>query len=221
MKKRQLQKINRLLHVLEIIHFQLQVVQHLEFHVLHVPEIIRSQLVAQSHVHRNVLQVHQVLKVHVPECQVHVLVLFVQVLQRVQIHHVLLVLELVVPEIINLVQRVQVHLLVHTVLAAHQLARQQLVVHNVQAAVLIAVQVAAALQVHSERMQARAASANQNQEKRCVMNSTICKRHNWVAQLFRTVMERLRSVCVAVQLWQISQKRSAQMQQRWLLRFST
>ena len=41
-----------------------------------------------------------------------------------------------------------------------------LVVHNVRAAVLIAVQVAAALQVHLERMQARAVSANQNQEKR-------------------------------------------------------
>jgi hypothetical protein len=216
MKMRLLQKVNLQLHVPEIIHFQLQVVQHLEFHVLHVPEIIRSQLVAQYHVHRNVLQVHQVLKVHVPECQVHVLVLFVQVLQRVQVHHVLLALELVVPEIINLVQQVQAqeHLLVHTVPAAHQLAHQQLVVHSVQAAVLIAVQVAAALQVLSERMQARAASANQNQEKRCAMNSTICKRHNWVAQLFRTVMERLRSVCVAVQLLQISQKRSAQMQQR-------
>jgi hypothetical protein len=77
---------------------------------------------------------------------------------------------------------VQVHLLVHTVLAVHQLARQQLVVHNVQVAVLIAAQVVAVLQVHLERMQARAASANQNQEKRYAMNSTICKRHNWVAQ---------------------------------------
>jgi hypothetical protein len=77
---------------------------------------------------------------------------------------------------------VQVHLLVHTVLAVHQLARQQLVAHNVQAAVLIAAQVVAVLQVHLERMQARAASANQNQEKRYAMNSTICKRHNWVAQ---------------------------------------
>jgi hypothetical protein len=107
-----------------------------------------------------------------------------------------------------------VHLLVHIVQAVLQLVHQLLVVHNVQAAVLIAVPVAAALQVHLERMQVRAASANQNQEKRCVMNSTICKRHNWVVQLFRTVMERLRSVCVAVQLWQISLKRSVQMQQR-------
>jgi hypothetical protein len=221
MKVRLLQKVNLQLHVLETIHFQLQVVQHLEFHVLHVPEIIRSQQGVRFHVHRNVPQVHRVRQVRVPECQVHVLVLFVQVLQRVQIRHALLALEPVVPEIINLVQRVQVHLLVHTVPVAQQQARQQLVVHNVQAAVLIAVQVAAALQVHLERMQVRAASANQNQEKPCAMNSTICKRHNWVAQLFRTVMERLRSVCVAVQLLQISQKRSAQMQQRWLLRYST
>jgi hypothetical protein len=97
----------------------------------------------------------------------------------------------------------------------HQLlVHQILVAHNVQAAVLIAAQVEAALQVHLERMQVRAASANQNQEKRCAMNSTICKLHNWVEQLFLTVMERLRSVCVVVQLWQISLKRSVQMQQR-------
>ena len=44
------------------------------------------------------------------------------------------------------------------------------------------VQVAAVQQVHLERMQARAASANLNLEKRYAMNSTICKRHNWVAQ---------------------------------------
>jgi hypothetical protein len=163
----------------------------------------------QFHVHHNVPQVHLV---RVPECQVHVQVQFALVLQRDLIHHVLQ--ELVVQEIINLVQRVQVHLLVHTVLTVHQLAHQLLVVHNVQVAVLIAVQVAAELQVHSERMQARAASANQNLEKRCAMNSTICKRHNWVAQLFRTVMERLRSACVAAQLLQISQKRLVQMPQR-------
>jgi hypothetical protein len=157
--------------------------------------------------------------VHVLECQAHVLVQFAQVLQRDQIHHVLQVPA--VPEIINRAQRVQVHLLVHTVLAVHQLARQQLVVHNVQGAVLIAAQVVAVLQVHLERMQARAASANQNQEKRYAMNSTICKRHNWVAQLFHTVMERLRSVCVAAQRLQISPTRLVQMQQRWLLRYST
>jgi hypothetical protein len=63
-------------------------------------------------------------------------------------------------------------------------------------------------------MQVRAVSANQNLEKRCAMNSTICKRHNWVAQLFRTEMARHKSVCVAVQLWQISPKKLAQMQQR-------
>jgi hypothetical protein len=160
--------------------------------------------------------------VPVLECQDHVQVLFVLVLQRDQILHVLQVL--VVPEIIKHVQRE--HLLVHTVLVVLQLVvlqlvHQLLVVHNVLVAVLIVVQVAAALQVHSERMQVRAASANQNLEKRCAMNSTICKRHNWVAQLFRTVMERLRSVCVVVQLWQISLKRLVQMQQRWLQRYST
>jgi hypothetical protein len=63
-------------------------------------------------------------------------------------------------------------------------------------------------------MQVRAVSANQNLEKRYAMNSTICKRHNWVAQSFRTEMARHKSVCVAVQLWQISQKKLAQMQQR-------
>jgi translation initiation factor IF-2 len=104
---------------------------------------------------------------------------------------------------VPLVQVHRVYLLVHTVLVLLQLVHQLLVVHNVQVAVLIAVQVAAALQVHLERMQVRAASVNQNLEKPCAMNSTICKRHNWVAQLFLTVMERLRSVCVVVQLWQI------------------
>ena len=78
----------------------------------------------------------------------------------------------------------------------------------------IAVLVAAVQQVHSVRMQVRAASANQNLEKRCAMNSTICKRHNWVAQLFRTEMARLKFVCVAVQHLQISLKRLAQMPQR-------
>jgi hypothetical protein len=133
-------------------------------------------------------------------------------LQRDQIHHVQQVR--VVPEIINHVPVVQVHLLVHIVQLVQLLVHQLLVVHNVQAAVLIVVQVVAALQAHSERMQVRAASANQNQEKRCAMNSTICKRHNWVAQLFRTVMERHRSACVAVQRWQTLQRRLAQMQQR-------
>jgi len=118
--------------------------------------------------------------------------------------------------VVHTVQAVQV-LAVLAVLAVQQVRQVvHLAVHQV-----VAVQVVAAQQVHLERMQVNLLSANQNQEKRCVMNSTICKRHNWVAQLFRTVMERLRSVCVAVQLWQISQKRSAQMQQRWLLRFST
>jgi IS5 family transposase len=95
-----------------------------------------------------------------------------------------------------------------------QLAHQQLAVHNVLAAVhQIVVPVAVALQVHLEKMQARAASANLNLEKRYAMNSTICKRRNWVAQLFRTAMERLQFVCDAVQHLQISQKRLVQMQQ--------
>jgi hypothetical protein len=106
------------------------------------------------------------------------------------------------------------HLLVHIVLAVHQLVHQQLVVHNVPAVHQIAAQVVAVQQVHLERMQARAASANQNLEKRYAMNSTICKRHNWVVQSFRTEMARHKSVCVVDQLWQISQKKLAQMQQR-------
>jgi hypothetical protein len=92
--------------------------------------------------------------------------------------------------------------------------RQLLVVHNVQAAALIAVQVVAVLQVHLERMQVKVASANLNQEKHCATNSTICKRHNWVAQLFLTATERLRSACVAAQPLQISQRKLVLMQQR-------
>jgi hypothetical protein len=94
-----------------------------------------------------------------------------------------------------------------------QLAHQVLVDRNVQAVHQIAAQVVVVQLVHSERMQVRAASANQNLEKRCAMNSTICKRHNWVAQLFRTEMARPKSVCVAVQRWQISPKKLVQMLQ--------
>jgi hypothetical protein len=87
------------------------------------------------------------------------------------------------------------------------------VVHRVVHQVAV-VQVAVVQLVHLERMQANLLSANQNLEKRCVMNSTICKHQNWVAQLFLTVMERLKSVCAAVHHLQILQRRLMQIQQR-------
>jgi hypothetical protein len=62
-------------------------------------------------------------------------------------------------------------------------------------------------------MQANLQSANQNREKRYAMNSTICKRHNWVAQSYRTVMEKLRFVCVAVHRWLTLPRKLAQIQQ--------
>jgi predicted GH43/DUF377 family glycosyl hydrolase len=76
---------------------------------------------------------------------------------------------------------------------------QQLVLQRVQAAVVhhnVAVPV-----VHSEKMRARVLSESQRVEKRCAMNSTICKHQNLAALLFRTVMDQLRYVCAVVHLW--------------------
>jgi hypothetical protein len=75
---------------------------------------------------------------------------------------------------------------------------QQLVVQRVQVAVAhlnVAVPVA-----HSEKMRARVLSESQRAEKRCAMNSTICKHQNLVELLFHTVMVQLQYVCVAVHL---------------------
>jgi hypothetical protein len=102
--------------------------------------------------------------------------------------------------------------LAHIVLTVHlELVHQQLVVQRVQAAVghlNVAVPV-----VHSERMQARVLSESQRAEKHCVMNSTICKRQNLVARLFRTVMVQLQYACVAVHLWLTLPTKLGQIQQ--------
>jgi hypothetical protein len=79
------------------------------------------------------------------------------------------------------------------------LVHQQLVAQHVQVAVVH--HNVAALAVHSEKMRARVLSESQRAEKRCAMNSTICKHQNLAAQLFRTVMDQLQYVCVAVHLW--------------------
>jgi hypothetical protein len=111
--------------------------------------------------------------------------------------------------VVHTVQAVQV-LAVLAVLAVQQVRQVvHLAVHQV-----VAVQVVAAQQAHLERMQVNLLSANQNQEKRYVMNSTICKHQSWVAQLFLTEMEKLRSACAAVLHSQILQRRSMQIQQR-------
>ena len=181
-----------------------------------VRAIIHFQLEAQFLVHHNVLPVQPVRAL---ECRDRVPVLCVLVLQRDQIHHVL---QEQAVQVISHHVRVAHQLQVLIVQVVHQLAHQQLAVHNVQAAVhQIVVLVAAAQQEHLEKMPARAASANLNLEKRYAMNSTICKRRNWAVQLFRTVMERLQSVCVVVQHLQISLTRLAQMQPHLLQRYST
>ena len=97
-------------------------------------------------------------------------------------------------------------------LSAQQVA--QLVVHNVRAAVLIVHQVAAELLVHLERMQVNLQSVSRSHVRRCAKNSTICKHHNWVEQLFLTVMEIQRFVCAAVLPSQTLQRRLVQIQQR-------
>jgi hypothetical protein len=152
--------------------------------------------VAQFHVHRLDQLVQLVRRDQV--CQVRDQVQFAQVLQHDQIHHVQQVLVL---ETSHLVQVVQVDQLlpVHIVQTVHlELVHQQLVVQHVQVAVVhhnVAVPV-----VLSEKMRARVLSESQRVEKRCAMNSTICKHQNLAAQLFRTVMDQRQYVCAAVHL---------------------
>jgi hypothetical protein len=90
-------------------------------------------------------------------------------------------------------------------------------VHLLQVVVLAAVQivvaVVAVLAVHLERIKVRAASANQRVEKHCAMNSTICKHHNLVEQLFLTVMEKHKFACVVVLPLQTLQKKLVQILQ--------
>jgi hypothetical protein len=92
------------------------------------------------------------------------------------------------------------------------LARQQPVVQRVRVAVVRHNVVVPA--VHSEKMRARVLSESQRAERRCAMNSTICRRQNLVAQLFRTVMDQLRYACVAVHRLLTSQTKLVQIQQR-------
>jgi hypothetical protein len=107
------------------------------------------------------------------------------------------------------------HLLV---LQIQVLIKQLAAVHQLQVVVQVAVQIAVALAVvlvvHLERIKARAANANQRVEKRYAMNSTICKHHNLVAQLFLTVMAKHRFACVVDHHLQILQKKLMQIQQR-------
>jgi hypothetical protein len=109
------------------------------------------------------------------------------------------VLELEISHRVQVAQ-VDLHLPVHIVLTVHlELAHQQLVVQRVQVAVVhhnVAVPV-----VRLEKMRARVLSESQRAEKRCAMNSTICKHQNLAAQLFRTVMDQHQYVCAAVHLW--------------------
>jgi hypothetical protein len=114
------------------------------------------------------------------------------------------------------------HHQVRTVHKVHLVQVEQQAVHNVQAAaVLIAVQVVAVQQARSERMQVNLQSVSRSHARRCAKNSTICKHHNWVEQLFLTVMERQRFVCAAVHRLLTLPRRSVQIQQRWFQRYST
>jgi hypothetical protein len=103
------------------------------------------------------------------------------------------------------VQVIQVH--IKQLVAVHL---QRVVVQVVDQ---IVVAVAVALAVHSERIKARAANVNRRAEKHCAMNSTICRHHNLVAQLFLTVMERRKFVCVADHPLLTLQKKLVQIQQ--------
>jgi 2-keto-3-deoxy-L-rhamnonate aldolase RhmA len=105
----------------------------------------------------------------------------------------------------QLVQTIQVHI------------KQLVAVHLQQVVVPVVDQIVAAVAVvqavHSVRIKVRAVSANRRAEKHCVMNSTICRHHNLVAQLFLTVMARRKYVCVADHHLLTSQKKLVQIQQ--------
>ena len=73
--------------------------------------------------------------------------------------------------------------------------------------------VAVVLAVHLERMQARSQDVNKNHVRLYAMNSTICRHHNLVAQLFLTAMARRQFVCAVELHWQILQTRLVQIQQ--------
>jgi hypothetical protein len=190
----------------ETIHFQ----QVAQFHVRRDLVIIHFQQVAQFHVHHND---HKERVRLVQVWQVHALVLFAQVLQRVQEDNVLQQLELA-QEITHHVQVEHHHHKVHIVHKEQQLVEHQVVLLVQVVAVLIAAQVAVELQVHLERMQVNLQSVSRSHVRCCAKNSTICKHLSWVAQLFLTEMVQPKSVCVAAHRLQISPKELAQIQQR-------
>jgi hypothetical protein len=194
------------LRALATIHFQ----QVAQFHAHRVLVIIHFQQVAQFHVHHND---HKEQAHLVQVWRVHALVLFAQVLQRVQEDNVLQQLELA-QEITHHVLAERHHHKVHIVHKEQQLVEHQVVLLVQVVAVLIAAQVAAVLQVHLERMQVSLQSVSRSHERCCAKNSTICKHLSWVEQLFPTEMVQPKFVCVAAHRLQISPKELAQIQQR-------
>jgi hypothetical protein len=199
------------LRALATIHFQ----QVAQFHVHRALVIIHFQQVVQFRVHHNDHRAKTVLDWahHVQVWQVHVLVLFAQVLQRVQEDNVLQQLELE-QEITHHVLVERQHRKVLIVHKEQQLVERQVVQHVLVEAVLIAAQVAAELQVHLERMQVNLQSVSRSHVRCCAKNSTICKHLSWVVQLFLTEMVQPKSACVAAHRLQISPKELAQIQQR-------
>jgi hypothetical protein len=171
--------------------------------------------VAQFRVHHNDHKAKTVLDWvrHVQVWQVRDLVLFALVLQRVLEDNVLQQLEQV-QEITHhaLVERHQRK--VHIVHKVRQLVERQVVQHVLAAAVLIAAQVVAVLQVHLERMQVNLQSVSRSHVKFYVKSSTICRHRSWVAQSFLTEMVQPKSVCVVAHPLQISPKELVQIQQR-------
>ena len=177
----QLPQLHRQLHVLVTIHSR----QVAQFRVHLVQGTIHSQQGAQFRVRHNDQRDREHL---VQEWQEHVPVLFVQVLQRVPVHHDQQELELE-QEITHHVQVEHQHHLVLTVHKVQQVEHQVLQAdHNVQVAVLTVRQVAVEQRVHLERMRVNLQSVSRSHERRCAKSSTICRHNNLVAQLIRTVM---------------------------------
>ena len=170
------------------IHFHPALVQ---FPVHRVQATIHFQLVAQFHAHHNAQRVHRV-----QEWQVHALDLFDQVLLRVRKALVHLQVrdfhrERVVHPALELHIKVQAHLL-------QELRLVQVVVAHHNAVVQV---------VHLEKMRVRNQVAKLSLVKHFAMSSTICRRHNLVAQLFHMVMEKPLYACAVALRWPISPTR--------------
>jgi hypothetical protein len=116
-------------------------------------------------------------------------------------------------EITHLVLVDPEHLHHLVLIARRQQVHQVLLEHQVPVVQVLVARNAEVLAEHLVKMQVKIVRENQKVEKLCVMSSTICKHRNWVAQLYLTVMERLRFACAVELHLQILPKKLMQILQ--------